>query len=185
MSEKKLVGRSVAIALGIACIILVVGIGGVMAYYTMQINNKDSTYNDFVSTHSHNDTEYFEYVSSHSHTNIDYEILSVSAGNLQSQINILKASNLTRINLGESDNRPINGTPYLHIISVIVNLGIETGYESALHVVLYQGATITKDTYVLTGTIPGQTGIPTTNDVEYYGSALTAWTITVVWANQH
>lgn len=55
---KKMVGRSVAIALGIACIILVAGVGGVIAYYTMQINHKDSTYKDYVAAHSHTDSEY-------------------------------------------------------------------------------------------------------------------------------
>jgi hypothetical protein len=58
MSEKKVIGRNVAIALGIACIILVAGIGGAVVYYTMQVNNKDSTYNDYVSTHSHTNDEY-------------------------------------------------------------------------------------------------------------------------------
>jgi len=38
----KIVRRSVAIALGIICIILVAGLGVVMAYYTMAINDKDN-----------------------------------------------------------------------------------------------------------------------------------------------
>ena len=42
MSEKKMVSRNVAIALGIICIILVVGLGGVMAYY---VNDLTSTLN--------------------------------------------------------------------------------------------------------------------------------------------
>lgn len=79
MSEKKVVGRSVAIALGIACILLIAGIGGAMAYYTMQVNNKDSTYNGYVATHSHTDTQYGtlnstynDYVVTYSHTDSDY-----------------------------------------------------------------------------------------------------------------
>ena len=43
MSEKKVVKRSVAIALGIACLILAVGILGTIANYTSAINAKDST----------------------------------------------------------------------------------------------------------------------------------------------
>lgn len=42
MSEKKVVGRSVAVALGIVCILLIVGLGGAMAHYTVIINNKDN-----------------------------------------------------------------------------------------------------------------------------------------------
>jgi hypothetical protein len=42
MTEKKVVGRKVAIALGIICVILVVGLAGVMVNYTRIINDKDS-----------------------------------------------------------------------------------------------------------------------------------------------
>jgi hypothetical protein len=44
MSEKKVVGRRVAIALGIICVILVVALAGVMANYTRIINDKDTLY---------------------------------------------------------------------------------------------------------------------------------------------
>jgi len=43
MSEKKVVGRNVAIALGIICIILAVGLVGVVANYTSIISSKDDT----------------------------------------------------------------------------------------------------------------------------------------------
>jgi predicted PurR-regulated permease PerM len=43
MSEKKMISRNVAISLGIACIILIAGLGGAIAYYTTQINDKDNT----------------------------------------------------------------------------------------------------------------------------------------------
>jgi hypothetical protein len=46
VNEKKMVSRSVAIALGIVCILLIAGLGGVMAYYTMQIINKNTTINN-------------------------------------------------------------------------------------------------------------------------------------------
>lgn len=39
---KKVVGRSVAIALGIICILLIASLGGIMAYYTMTIRNKEN-----------------------------------------------------------------------------------------------------------------------------------------------
>ena len=48
MSEKKVVGRNVAIALGIICIVLAVSLVGVIANYTSIINNKDKLYNDYV-----------------------------------------------------------------------------------------------------------------------------------------
>ena len=41
-NPKKMVSRSVAITLGIVCILLIAGLGGAIAYYTMTINNKDN-----------------------------------------------------------------------------------------------------------------------------------------------
>jgi hypothetical protein len=57
MSERKMVSRSLAIALGIICIVLIAGLFGAMAYYAMNtiIN---TTYNDYVSTHGHTDSDY-------------------------------------------------------------------------------------------------------------------------------
>jgi prefoldin subunit 5 len=43
MSEKKVVRRTVALALGVICIVLIAGLGGAMAYYTVTINSKDKT----------------------------------------------------------------------------------------------------------------------------------------------
>lgn len=42
MSEKRVVRRSVTIALGIICIILIAGLGGVIVTYTVVISNRDS-----------------------------------------------------------------------------------------------------------------------------------------------
>lgn len=44
MSEKKVVGRNVAIALGIICIILVVGLVGAVANYTSIISEKTTPF---------------------------------------------------------------------------------------------------------------------------------------------
>jgi len=40
---RKVVGRGVAIALGIVCVLLIASLGGAMAYYTMTINDKNNT----------------------------------------------------------------------------------------------------------------------------------------------
>ncbi|MCJ7699779.1 hypothetical protein MUO56_06015 [Candidatus Bathyarchaeota archaeon] len=58
MSEKKVVRRSVAIALGIACVILIAGLGGVMAYYSTVVNDKNTIYGSYASSHSHTDSDY-------------------------------------------------------------------------------------------------------------------------------
>jgi hypothetical protein len=75
MSEKKMVRRSVAIALGILCIILVAGFSGVIAYYVTTLNNNNASYND--------------YVLSHSYTNYDYSVLNSSLNLYRSQVNDL------------------------------------------------------------------------------------------------
>lgn len=54
MSEKKVVKRSVAIALGIICIVILVGLAGAIAYYTMTINDYDS----YALGHSHTDSQF-------------------------------------------------------------------------------------------------------------------------------
>ena len=111
-------------------------------------------------------------------TNLQNQINS-----LNSEISSLEASKLIRVNLEETDVRPWLGTPYLHLRSVVVNVGSNTAYNCKLHVVLYQGATIAKDTYVLLGSILGEEGVISTNDVQYVGSALTGWTVTLEWTS--
>jgi len=72
MSEKKVVGRTVAIALGIICITLIAGLAGAIAYYTTIINDKNTTYDSYVSNHTHTNSEYDNYVGNHSHTDSEY-----------------------------------------------------------------------------------------------------------------
>jgi len=43
MSEKKMVRRSVAITLGIVCIILIAGLGGLTAHYTSIVGERDNS----------------------------------------------------------------------------------------------------------------------------------------------
>ncbi len=99
MSEKKVVGRVVAIGLGIICILLAVGLVGVFAYYTMTLNNKNSAYDDYVSGHSHSNSDYDslnsqknDCASSHSHSNSDYDSLKNQNTNLQNQVNDLTSN---------------------------------------------------------------------------------------------
>jgi flagellar basal body-associated protein FliL len=106
---KKLVSRSVALALGIICVILVAGIGGAMAYYTMQINNKNTKYND--------------YVNDHHRTDEDYNSLSTQNTNLQNQNNQLQTwlnGNRTLLNQIQTNNSNLQNQ--LNNLSKIINL---------------------------------------------------------------
>jgi len=82
MNEQKVkvTGRNVAIALGIICIILAVGLVGSMVNYTMVTNNKDATYRDYTWSHSHSNSDYDSlhnayqnYVATHSYSNAEYD----------------------------------------------------------------------------------------------------------------
>jgi flagellar basal body-associated protein FliL len=105
VNEKKVVGRNVVIVLGIVCIILVAGIGGVMAYYMRTVTDKNitydslqSAYNDYVANHHYTDSEHFslqstynDYVSSHHNTNSEYDSLQAQNTNLQNEVDDLDA----------------------------------------------------------------------------------------------
>jgi hypothetical protein len=103
MSEKKMVRRSVAIALGILSIILVAGISGAIAYYSTTLNNSNALYND--------------YVLSHSHTDYDYNNLNATLDLVRSQVDDLT----TILQLGKNDTV----YPYLGELELPANFSTE------------------------------------------------------------
>lgn len=151
----KVVGRNVAIALGIICIVLVAGLGVViyMGYsptassstisLQSQINDLNSTYKSYVSTHSHtNDdfnslssqnanltNQYNNYVGNYSHTNEEYQQLQNQYNtyvgdhgytndeyqNLQNQITNLQSqiANLQAPNLIKVNLKADDNRPFL------------------------------------------------------------------------
>ena len=168
--EKKVIGRSVAIALGIACIILVAGIGGVMAYYTMQINNKNAMYDS--------------YVSAHSHTNTEFNTLQSNYTSLNSQVASLQAPKLVKVYLQSDDG----GLPFqsrrLHIYGSLVNVGTNPAYNSKLHVVAYISQVVAIDTYIELGRINGESSTYIDQTITYSGGTpLSSWTITPQWTS--
>lgn len=85
MSYKKMVGRNVAIALGIVCIILVAGLAVVLLLsYSPTSGSLQTTYNNYVNDHHRTDEE--------------YNSLSSQNTNLQNQVSDLT----TTLNLGKS-----------------------------------------------------------------------------------
>lgn len=189
--EKKVVARTVAIALGIICIILIAGLGGAMAYYTMIINDKDSTYNSYASNHTHTNSDfntlnstyqglmstYNDYVSTHSHTDSEYN-------DLQNQVNSLNAPKLIQVHLMSDDNRPWLTTPYLHVYGYVCNVGTNTAYSSKIHVVAYQsGGVVAIDTYIILGTINGESWKSVDSAIYYSGSELASWALTLNWTS--
>ena len=107
--EKKVVGRTVAIAIGIIAIVLLVGLVGAMADYTSIINGKDSTITTITNQNnqlntwlsgnktllsqtqtwlSGNETLYNNYVNDHSYTNEQYQNLQTQIANENSIISL-------------------------------------------------------------------------------------------------
>jgi len=252
MSETKprrVVGRGVAIGLGVICVLLLAGIGGAMAYYTMKINDRDTeiaSINAQLAAITGNNTNvnatelinqlnanitnladeknqlqacldgnltaynslqstYTDYVNSHSHTNAEYQSLQTQIASLQNEVDDLnsqiqsknaqiaslqnqladlQAPKLIKVNLKSDDNRPWLGTPYLHVYGEICNVGTNTAYNCKLHVVAYQsGGVVAIDTYILLGSISGQSWVSVDGSPTYSGGALTGWSVTPEWTS--
>ena len=62
-----------------------------MAYYSMVVNDKNTTYGSYVSSHAHTNSEYDGYVSSHSHSNSDYDSLQNQVNDLTSNLKLEKS----------------------------------------------------------------------------------------------
>lgn len=99
---------------------------------------------------------------------------------LQNEIDSLKAANLVT-RLGATDEKPWLSTDYLHVTGSVINVGTNAAYNCKLHVILYQGQTVAKDTYINLGTIVGEGYVDVDEKVYYEGSALTNWSITPEW----
>ena len=103
--------------------------------------------------------------------------------NLQSQLNLLSqekvpAKLVTRV--GGSDMRyNYSGQQIrIYITGEVWNVGTEAAVNCSLHVTLYQGVTVAKDTYIELGTINGGSYTEVARNIYYTGDKLTNWTIT-------
>jgi hypothetical protein len=65
----------------------------------------------------------------------------------------------------------------LYITGEVWNVGTETAQNCSLHVTLYQGDTVTKDTYIPLGDIAGGSFTDVGRNIYYTGDALTNWTV--------
>jgi predicted PurR-regulated permease PerM len=153
MSEKKVVRRSVAISLGIICIVLIAGLVGAIAYYTMNTTS-NTTYNDYISTHSHTNTEY----------------------------DAMWSPYLTKVDLGATQHSGFLSSPYLNVRGYIVNVHKNWAYNCKLHVVAYQAGGVTAiDTYIDLGTMAGESSIKVDSNINYVAGDITSYTITPQW----
>ena len=146
-----------------------------------QVSTLNSTYISYVSAHTYNNTEYASlqsaydnYVNTHYYSDSQYNTLI-------NEIDSLKAAKIIFVNLSVQDTRTWYGTPYLHFSGEICNVGTNTAYNCKIHVVAYQGSVIAIDTYIVLGTIEGESWQSIDENVYYSGSAITSWTATPEW----
>ncbi len=167
MSQKKVVGRNVAIALGIICIVFVAALVAAVAQYTSIINERDKTiatkdtdYQNYASTHSHTDSEYNGYVASHSHTDNEYAALTEPW--------------LTTVGLSVTNfNKYWSWDPpsHLTISSYVFNMGTDTAYNCKFHVKVWSSDdTLLLDTTVDLGIISGRGYVYKSAETPYTGS---------------
>jgi len=66
----------------------------------------------------------------------------------------------------------------LYISGEMWNVGTSAAHNCRLHVTLYQGVTVAKDTYIELGIIDVGSYVDVASNVYYTGNALTNWTLT-------
>jgi hypothetical protein len=187
MSERKVVRRNIAIALGIICILLIAviasfsitGISAQNSYNNLQKQNKQlqswlddnkTLLNQTQTWLDGNITNHNNYVNDHHNTDEEYNSLS-------SQIADLQAPKLIEVNLKAEDNRPAQQQTYLHVYGYVCNVGTDTAYNAILYVEAFQGVVLTFNTTISLGTINGGNYTSVDSQVVYPGYALTAWQV--------
>ncbi len=188
-SDNKNTGLKVALAL--VSILLVVSLIAIVYIYTnppntqnnietsptenggTSVNELQERVNELQSELDSLNSSHNDYVATHSYTNSKYE-------ECNDTINSLRAPDLVT-RLGMSDQRPFLQTPYFHVSGEVWNVGTDAATNCKLHVIIYQGAVVTEDTYINLGTIPGRDYTSVDSKVYYEGSALTDWSVTPEW----
>jgi cell division protein FtsL len=147
---KKMVRRSVAVAIGIVCILLIAGLVGAMAYYTMAINNKDNSISSLNVQISSKDSQISQQ--------------NANLTNLQNQINQLQAwlaGNETLLNRAETwldGNVTYFNSQISSLNSQIANLtnqlnSLVNGTETSLSIIVSNPSAWVNKTVTVEGTL--------------------------------
>jgi hypothetical protein len=135
--EKKVVGRTVAIAIGIIAIVLLVSLVGAVADYTSIINGKDNNISTLTSQNNQlqawlnaNKTSYNDYLTDHHYTDSEYNSLNDS-------LNSLEAPRLIEIDMNASTKFVIPSGTYFEVYGYVCNIGNKTAYNCKLDVIGY------------------------------------------------
>jgi cell division protein FtsB len=180
LSEKKVVGRSVAIALGLVCILLI----ALIAYFTVTGISAQNSYNNLKDQNKQLQTwlDGNETLLNQTQANNT---------NLQNQVNSLTAPKLIEMNLTSTDlgalinfsslNSSIYPLSWLNVKGFSCNVGKSTAYNCTIHVVAYSNSSVAIDTNIILGTMSSYSLVYVDDSLPYYIFPLTNWTITPQW----
>jgi predicted PurR-regulated permease PerM len=142
MSEKKVIGKNVAISLGILCIVLLISLIGIIAYYSSQITSLQSQA-----------------------TNLYNQIFS-----LENETENLKKPQLHEVNFNWEWNEPWIGSHYVHVSGAVFNSGTYTARNVRINVWLYDSNDVLIRSYTINlGDIIGKTYSNFATDIDYSG----------------
>jgi TolA-binding protein len=211
MSEKKSSYRNITIGIGVLSGILLIALAYSVFIYTSMLRDKDAqiaSLNTQIATLGGNPNpntstevsdlqaqiaslqkQVNDLQSQLNQKNVDISSLNSQISSLSNQINSLnnqldslKTAKVVKVNLKADDSRPFLGTPNLHVYGELCNVGTNTAYDVKLHVVAYQsGGVVAIDTYIVVGSMNGESWTSVDGAPTYGGNALTGWTITPEW----
>jgi hypothetical protein len=171
MSGEKAEYRNIAIGIGIASIIFIVGLAGYFTYYVGQ----DVTALNGVNDQKNALENYKSKLETWLAGNITQ--LQSQLDSLQSDYNTSTAPRLIGV-LSTKDSRPADDTPYLHVFGNVVNVGKGNANDAVLYVEAFQGRVLTFNATISLGTINGESFATYVDEkVPYVGSELTTWHI--------
>jgi len=190
MNEKKMFTRNVVVALAIICIVLVGGLIGAFAYYTIALNNQSAKYDDYVLTHTHADSDY---------NSLNFQLTNQS-NIIQNQQNTINSLNESLLNLEKPllVGAGLKGVNYaedynFQITGYVVNTGQSMATNCSLdaYLTVYEvGSSPTTYTvvekYIYLGTISYGNSVFVNQSVSYSGAGgpLFSWFILRHWNGQ-
>ncbi len=188
MNNNSKSGKGVKIGLVVVSILLIISLIANMYFYSKQYgvtpdsgleNRVSELESQVVGLQSQRDSLTTEKTNLQTQVaNLESQVDSLTneRNTLSNQLENVKAAKLVT-RLGSSDERPWLSDDYLHVYGSVINVGSYAATNSKLHVVLYQGQTVAKDTFIELGTISGESYTDIDQKIFYDGSALTSWSI--------
>jgi peptidoglycan hydrolase CwlO-like protein len=114
----------------------------------------------------------------------DIDILQSQIVVLQSGLTNLTLPKIKLIGLSYEDRRPTFGDPYLSVEGYVMNVGNSEAKNCQLHVVaIDSGGVVVIDTFIVLGSIDGESFKFIDARIFYSGSSLVNWDVTPEWTS--